>query len=46
MLDPQMRQRAPDLRRLAAIHLAAGFGRVKVMASSLFGVGSDSQSRG
>jgi hypothetical protein len=35
MLDPQMRQRAPDLRRLAAIHLAAGFSRVKVMTAAI-----------
>jgi hypothetical protein len=35
MLDPQMRQRAPDLRRLAAIHLAASFGRVKVMTAAI-----------
>ena len=30
-----MRQCAPDLRRLAAIHLAAGFGRVKVMTAAI-----------
>ena len=35
MLDAQMRQRAPDLRRLTAIHLAASFGRVKVMTSAI-----------
>ena len=35
MLDAQMRQRAPDLRRLATIHLAARFGRVKVMAAAI-----------
>src|ERR1700720_1751724 len=47
MLDAQMRQAcpwagrrhdprgAPDLRRLTAIHLAASFGRVKVMTSAI-----------
>jgi len=35
MLDAQMRQRTPDLGRLAAIHLAAGFGCVKVMTSAI-----------
>jgi hypothetical protein len=35
MLNAQMRQRATDLGQLAAIHLAAGFGCVKVMTAAI-----------
>jgi hypothetical protein len=35
MFDGQMRQRTPDLGRLAAGHLAASFGRVEVMTAAI-----------
>ena len=35
VLDPQMRERAPDLGEMLAIDLAAGFGRMEIVAAPI-----------